>query len=108
MADLAIFPGMDRPASCFQCPMRIPVDPENIRCMALGERFEEPFELTIKRRHPKCPMLFVSGLSDSALILLQFAPDLFNVLAAKVEEKIGRLILYGSENQPEEVADDED
>lgn len=54
------FPGMEMPKSCFHCPMRQKVSPDDIRCLATGEIFEETFTATIEMRNGgKCKAVFV-------------------------------------------------
>ena len=35
--------GMEMPTSCFYCPFRRKVDPDNIMCIVTREHFEETF-----------------------------------------------------------------
>ena len=50
--------GMEMPKSCFYCPMRWKVDPDNIKCLATGEVFEETFTATIEMRNAgNCPLV---------------------------------------------------
>lgn len=49
--------GMEMPKSCFECPWRCKVDPENLLCRISGERFEETFSGTIQNRHKSCPLI---------------------------------------------------
>ena len=50
--------GMEMPKSCFECPMRWKVDPDTIKCLATGERFEETFAGTIETRNRgNCPLI---------------------------------------------------
>ena len=58
-------PGMEMPKSCFYCPMRIKVDPDNIKCLVTGERFEETFAGTIEMRNRgNCPIVPVPPHRD--------------------------------------------
>ena len=51
-------PGMEMPTSCFYCPFRRKVDPENIRCIVTRELFEETFAGTIETRNRgNCPLV---------------------------------------------------
>ena len=48
---------MKMPKSCFECPMRWKVDPDTIKCLATGERFEETFAGAIEMRNSgRCPL----------------------------------------------------
>lgn len=50
--------GMEMPASCFACPFRIKVDPDNIMCIVTREVFEETFVGTIETRNRgNCPLV---------------------------------------------------
>ena len=49
--------GMEMPKSCFECPWRCKVDPENLLCRISGEYFEETFSGTIQNRHKSCPLV---------------------------------------------------
>ena len=49
---------MEMPESCFTCPFRIKVDPDNIKCIVTREVFEETFAGTIETRNRgKCPLV---------------------------------------------------
>lgn len=57
--------GMEMPKSCFFCPMRMKVDPDTIKCLATGERFEETFAGTIEMRNRgNCPLIPVPDHGD--------------------------------------------
>ena len=57
--------GMELPKSCFYCPMRLKVDPDNIKCLATGDVFEETFTATIEMRNGgKCPLVPVPPHGD--------------------------------------------
>ena len=57
--------GMEMPKSCFYCPMRMKVDPDTIKCLATGERFEETFAGTIEMRNRgNCPLIHVPDHGD--------------------------------------------
>ena len=49
--------GMEMPKSCFECPWRCKVDPENLLCRISGKYFEETFSGTIQNRHKSCPLV---------------------------------------------------
>lgn len=50
--------GMEMPTSCFACPFRRKVDPDNIMCIVTREVFEETFAGTIETRNRgNCPLL---------------------------------------------------
>ena len=52
--------GMEMPKSCFYCSMRLKVDPDTIKCLATGERFDETFAGTIETRNRgNCPLIAV-------------------------------------------------
>ena len=49
---------MEMPTSCFYCPFRIKVDPDNIKCLVSGVVFEETFTGSIEMRHSgDCPLV---------------------------------------------------
>lgn len=51
-------PGMEMPKSCFTCPFRRKVDPDNIMCIVTREVFEETFAGTIETRNrSNCPLV---------------------------------------------------
>lgn len=51
-------PGMELPKSCFTCPFRRKVDPDNIMCIVTREVFEETFAGTIETRsRGNCPLI---------------------------------------------------
>ena len=57
--------GMEMPKGCFYCPMRLKVDPDTIKCLATGERFDETFAGTIETRNRgKCPLVPVPPHGD--------------------------------------------
>lgn len=49
--------GMEMPESCFVCPFREKVSPDDIVCMALNKEFEETFTLIAEKRHKDCPLI---------------------------------------------------
>jgi len=50
--------GLEMPRSCFDCPMRWKVSPEDIKCLATGEMFKETFAGTIETRNRgNCPLV---------------------------------------------------
>lgn len=51
--------GMDMPKSCFYCPFREKVNPDDYVCMALNKEFEETFSLIVGKRHDDCPLVSV-------------------------------------------------
>lgn len=48
---------MEMPKSCFYCPFREKVNPDNYVCMALNKEFEETFSLIVGKRHKDCPLI---------------------------------------------------
>ena len=57
--------GMKMPTSCFYCPFRIKVDPDNIKCLVSGVVFEETFTGSIEMRHSgDCPLIPVQQHGD--------------------------------------------
>lgn len=58
-------PGMELPKSCFTCPFRRKVDPDNIMCIVTREVFEETFAGTIETRsRGNCPLIPVPEHGD--------------------------------------------
>ena len=57
-------PGMEMPTSCFYCPFREKVDPDDYVCMALNKEFEETFSLIAGHRHKDCPLVPVPPHGD--------------------------------------------
>ena len=51
--------GMEMPKSCFYCPFRKKVNPDDYVCMALNKEFEETFSLIVGKRHDDCPLIEV-------------------------------------------------
>ena len=51
--------GMEIPKSCFYCPFREKVNPDDYVCMALNKEFEETFSLIVGKRHKDCPLIEV-------------------------------------------------
>lgn len=49
--------GMEMPKSCFYCPFREKVNPDDYVCMALNKEFEETFSLIAVKRHKDCPLV---------------------------------------------------
>lgn len=49
-------PNMEMPQSCFYCPFREKVNPDDFVCMALNKEYEETFSV-IERRHKDCPLI---------------------------------------------------
>ena len=49
--------GMEIPTSCFYCPFREKVNPDDYVCMALNKEFEETFSLIVGKRHKDCPLV---------------------------------------------------
>lgn len=56
--------GMEMPKSCFYCPFREKVNPDDYVCMALNKEFEETFSLIVGKRHKDCPLVRVPPHSD--------------------------------------------
>ena len=57
--------GMEMPTSCFTCPFREKVDPENIMCIVTREVFEETFAGTIQTRNRgNCPLISIPPHGD--------------------------------------------
>ena len=52
--------GMEMPKSCFYCPFRLKFNPDEIKCLATREEFEETFSGTIETRNRgNCPLIEV-------------------------------------------------
>lgn len=49
--------GTEMPTSCFYCPFREKVNPDDYVCMALNKEFEETFSLIVGKRHKDCPLV---------------------------------------------------
>lgn len=50
--------GIEMPTSCFYCPFRRKVDPDNIMCIVTRECFEETYAGTIETRNRgNCPLI---------------------------------------------------
>ena len=49
--------GMEMPKSCFYCPFREKVNPDDYVCMAMNKGFEETFSLIVGKRHKDCPFV---------------------------------------------------
>ena len=50
--------GMEMPTSCFYCPFRRKVNPDDIMCIVTREVFEETFAGTIEHRNRgNCPLI---------------------------------------------------
>lgn len=56
--------GMEMPKSCFYCPFRKKVNPDDCVCMAMNREFEETFALIAGRRHKDCPLVEVPDHGD--------------------------------------------
>lgn len=57
--------GMEMPTSCFYCPFRRKVDPDDIMCIVTREVFEETFAGTIETRNRgNCPLVPVPDHGD--------------------------------------------
>lgn len=56
--------GMEMPKSCFYCPFREKVNPDDYVCMALNKEFEETFSLIVGKRHKDCPLVPVQPHGD--------------------------------------------
>ena len=56
--------GMEMPKSCFYCPFREKVNPDDYVCMALNKEFEETFSLIVGKRHKDCPLVPVPPHGD--------------------------------------------
>ncbi len=54
-------PNVEMPQSCFQCPLRLKINPEELWCCALQTVFEETFSGTIDGRYSKCPLVEVKA-----------------------------------------------
>lgn len=55
---MGVYIDMEMPTSCFYCPFRIKVDPDNIKCLVSGVVFEETFTESIEMRHSgDCPLI---------------------------------------------------
>lgn len=85
--------GMEMPKSCFECPFRRKVDPDNIMCIVTREVFEETFAGTIKtRNHGNCPLIPVPKYgrlidADALLNLLNhcmFPSDMVTTMAVRM------------------------
>ncbi len=50
--------GMEMPTSCFYCPFRRKINPDNIQCLVTRDVFEETFAGTIEMRNRGfCPLI---------------------------------------------------
>lgn len=49
--------GMEMPKSCFYCPFREKINPDDYVCLALNREFEETFTLIAGKRHRSCPLV---------------------------------------------------
>lgn len=49
--------GMEMPTSCFYCPFREKINPDDYVCLALNREFEETFSLIAGKRHKSCPLI---------------------------------------------------
>ena len=70
--------GMEMPKSCFYCPFRRKVDPDDIMCIVTREVFEETFAGTIETRNRgNCPLIPVPphGPLVDALDIINAFPD---------------------------------
>lgn len=56
--------GMEMPKSCFYCPFREKVNPDDYVCMAMNKEFEETFALIAGTRHKDCPLISVPSHGD--------------------------------------------
>lgn len=62
---MGVYINMEMPTSCFYCPFRIKVDPDNIKCLVSGVVFEETFTGSIEMRHSgDCPLVPVPPHGD--------------------------------------------
>ena len=64
-------PGMEMPTSCFYCPFREKINPDDYVCLALNREFEETFSLIAGKRHKACPLVPVpkhGGLIDKKTV----------------------------------------
>ena len=52
-----LIPGMEMPKSCFYCPFREKINPDDYVCLALNREFEETFSLIAGKRHKDCPLV---------------------------------------------------
>ena len=53
--------GMEIPTSCFYCPFRRKINPDDIQCLVTRDVFEETFAGTIEMRNRGfCPLIEVS------------------------------------------------
>ena len=56
--------GMQMPKSCFTCPFREKVNPDEYVCLALKSVYEETFSLITCRRNKDCPLIPVPDHGD--------------------------------------------
>lgn len=56
--------GMQMPKSCFYCPFREKVNPDDYVCLALNREYEETFSLIAGRRNKDCPLIPVPDHGD--------------------------------------------
>ena len=81
-------PGMEMPTSCFYCPFRRKVDPENIMCIVTRELFEETFAGTIETRNRgNCPLVPVPEHGD--LIDRDSTIEKIRHLSDEIDKKLG-------------------
>lgn len=68
--------GMEMPKACFYCPMRLKVDPDDIKCIVTGDVFEETYAGTIETRNRgNCPLVPVpphGRLIDADALMQEF------------------------------------
>ena len=57
--------GMEMPTSCFYCPFRRKINPDDIQCLVTRDVFEETFAGTIEMRNRGfCPLVEIPPHSD--------------------------------------------
>lgn len=90
--------GMEMPTSCFYCPMRLKVDPDNIKCLATGDVFEETFTATIEMRNGgKCPLVPIPPhgrlIDADALVDKHFGKEFLAKVMTADEDDLGTALV---------------
>ena len=68
--------GMKMPESCFQCPFRVKINPDDMCCRATMREFEETWG-SIVCRHIDCPLVEVQDECDGDSCPIQYSADEF-------------------------------
>ena len=104
--------GMEMPKSCFYCPFRRKINPDDIQCLVTRDVFEETFAGTIEMRNRGfCPLVEIpphGRLIDADVLEKKFCSHCDDYMSGKDECKEGCFDLKIIKSMPTVIPADKD